>query len=190
MAKIKLQLAAGAIAGALALTGCQADTPGASDEPVNDRPVAAVRETAATGATLTQEQANRLAQNYLQVWQVSDVAQRDTLVRTLFTEDAVHYVSPGDISFAGRDKIEANITTVHDEQIQKAGLAFTVGGAERNRDTMKLDWKIATPAGATVLSGTDVFVLDENGRIRTLYMFHQPVRTQSPAHRRRIHVTP
>jgi hypothetical protein len=93
------------------------------------------------------------------------VAQRDTRVRTLFTEDAVHYVSPGDISFAGRDKIEANITAVHDEQIQKAGLAFTVGRAERNRGTMKLDWKIATPAGATVLSGADVFVLDETGRL-------------------------
>jgi hypothetical protein len=171
--KLRLHLAASVVVGVMAAAGCQSDAGGASIERGSERPAVTANATA-EGATLTQEQADSLAQTYLQVWQASDAGQRSTLVRKLFAEDAVHYVSPGDVSIEGRDKIEANITKVHEEQIQKAGLVFTVGKAERNRGAMKLDWKITKPSGATVLAGTDVFVLDENARIRRLYMFHQP----------------
>ena len=95
--KLTLHLAASVVVGVMAAAGCQSDAGGASIEQGSERPTVTANATA-EGATLTQEQADSLAQTYLQVWQASDAGQRWTLVRKLFAEDAVHYVSPGDVS--------------------------------------------------------------------------------------------
>jgi hypothetical protein len=115
--------------------------------------------------------ANEFADNYLEVWKVSDDGERSTLVKKLFTEDAVHHIAPADVSFTGRDEIEANIARVHKENIAALGLQFRVGTAVLNRNSVQLPWEIASPAGDTVKSGTDFFILDEEGRISALYMF-------------------
>ncbi|MDT7729679.1 MAG: hypothetical protein QOI21_6255 [Actinomycetota bacterium] len=115
--------------------------------------------------------ANEFAESYLEVWKVSDDGERSALMEKLFTEDAVHHISPADVSFAGRAEVEANIARVHKDNIAAFGLQFRVGTAVRNSNSIQLPWEIASPAGDTVKSGTDFFLLAEDGRISALYMF-------------------
>ena len=115
--------------------------------------------------------ANEFTDSYLQVWKVSDDGERSALMQKLFTEHAVHHIAPADVSFVGRDEIEANIARVHKENIAALGLQFRVGTAVLNANSVQLPWEIASPAGDTVKSGTDFFILDEDGYISALYMF-------------------
>lgn len=114
---------------------------------------------------------NEFADRYLAVWTVADDGERSALVAKLFTADAVHHISPGDASFVGRDQIDANIAQVH-KDISAAGLEFRVGEAVSNGNSILLPREILSPAGKAVKSGRDFFVLDEEGRISALYMFH------------------
>jgi hypothetical protein len=115
--------------------------------------------------------ANEFAQTYLSVWKTTDDGERSLLAKKLFAEDAVHHISPAGVSFTGREDVEANIARVHKEQIAAHGLQFRVRDAVLNGNAVQLPWEIASPAGDTVKSGTDFFVLDEDGRITALYMF-------------------
>jgi hypothetical protein len=115
--------------------------------------------------------AQEFAEGYLKVWQVSEDAERSVLMKDLFAEDAVHHISPAGVSFAGREAIEANIARVHKDTIAAHGLKFRVGTAVRNGNAIQLPTEILSPAGEPVKSGTDFFILDEDGRISALYMF-------------------
>ncbi|HEY3607363.1 MAG TPA: hypothetical protein VGL06_07675 [Pseudonocardiaceae bacterium] len=115
--------------------------------------------------------ATEFADRYLGVWTVDDDGERSALVAKLFTADAVHHISPGDASFVGRDQIDANIAQVH-KDISAAGLQFRVGKAVPNGNSFLLPREMLNPAGKAVKSGRDFFLLDDEGRISALYMFH------------------
>ena len=116
--------------------------------------------------------ANDLVESYFKLWGTTDDNERHAYATKLFTENAVHYAAPANEKFSGIDQIEANIARVNTENIQKAGLKFRAGGFVPNHNSVQVQWEVTDPGGAKVLgAGRDFLLLDEDGRIKALYMF-------------------
>lgn len=113
-----------------------------------------------------------LAAAYFELWMTTDDARRHELATQIFTKDAVHYAAPANIHFDGADAIEANITRVNTENIQKAGLSFREGETRVNHDALQVEWSVAAPNGQTVASGRDFLMLNDAGKVTKLYMFN------------------
>lgn len=113
-----------------------------------------------------------LVESYFELWRTTDDNERHAYASKLFTPGAVHYAAPANEKFTGVDEIEANIARVNTENIQKAGLKFRAGGFVVNHDSVQVNWEVTDPGGAKVLgAGRDFLLLDEDGRIKALYMF-------------------
>jgi len=112
-----------------------------------------------------------LADAYFELWGTTDDAHRHDLAGKVFAESAVQYVSPANVSLTGVDAIEANIARVNKENIQQAGMTFTEGEVTPNHNALQVRWSVVNPAGATVGTGRDFLVLDDEGRVTALYMF-------------------
>ncbi|MFJ4210488.1 hypothetical protein ACIPY2_18705 [Paenarthrobacter sp. NPDC089675] len=113
----------------------------------------------------------QLGNDYFDLWETTDDAERHALIEKVFVDSAVQYVAPANISLEGADAIEANITRVNTENIQKAGLQFQKGKIIPNHNSVQVEWTVAAPNGQTVASGRDFLLLGEDGRATALYMF-------------------
>ncbi|MEZ3159453.1 nuclear transport factor 2 family protein [Microbacterium sp. BWT-B31] len=113
-----------------------------------------------------------IAATYFELWSTTDDARRHELATQLFADDAVHHAAPADVHFEGVDAIEANITQVNTENIQKAGLSFQEGDIRTNHDSLQVEWSVSTPAGQTVATGRDFLLLNEDGKVAKLYMYN------------------
>lgn len=113
-----------------------------------------------------------IAANYFELWMTADDARRHELATQLFTSDAVHHAAPADVHFEGVDAIEANITRVNTENIQKAGLSFQEGDIRSNHDSLQVEWSVQAPNGQTVATGRDFLLINDEGKITKLYMFN------------------
>lgn len=115
--------------------------------------------------------ATDLIDAYFEMWKATDDDKRHALVQKIFTESAVHYAAPANVSFSGIGEIEANIARINKENIQKAGLQFSSGDAVPNHNSVQLEWAVANGSGKTVATGRDFLLLDDDGRVTALYMF-------------------
>lgn len=115
---------------------------------------------------------NAVAAAYFELWGTTDDARRHELATSLFAADAVHHAAPADAHFEGVDAIEANITRVNTENIQKAGLSFHEGEIRENHDAIQIEWSVSAPNGHTVGTGRDFLLINAEGKITTLYMFN------------------
>lgn len=114
--------------------------------------------------------ASKLTDELLEMWTTTDADKRHELVMNHFTESAVQYVAPANVTFEGSKKIEANVAKVNKENIQRAGLTFAYSKPVVNHNSVQLKWQVAKGA-KIVRKGTDFLVLDAAGRITRLYMF-------------------
>jgi hypothetical protein len=112
-----------------------------------------------------------LVDDYFALWKTTDDDERHALVQKIFTESAVHYAAPANVSFSGIDEIEANIARINKENIQQAGLQFHPGDSAPNHNSVQLQWTVADPSGKTLGTGRDFLLLDDDGRVKALYMF-------------------
>ena len=112
-----------------------------------------------------------LAEDYFELWGTTDDARRHELASKVFAASAVQYVSPANVSLSGVDAIEANIARVNKENIQQAGMSFAEGEVTPNHNALQVRWSVVNPAGATVGTGRDFLVLDDDGQVAALYMF-------------------
>jgi hypothetical protein len=115
--------------------------------------------------------ATDLVDTYFELWKTTDDDERHALVQKIFTESAVHYAAPANESFSGPKEIEANIAKVNEENIQKAGLQFRAGSIVPNHNSVQVQWQVIAPNGQAAGGGRDFLLLDDDGRIRALYMF-------------------
>jgi hypothetical protein len=113
-----------------------------------------------------------IAAAYFELWGTTDDARRHELATTLFAADAVHHAAPADVDFEGIEAIEANITRVNTDNIQKVGLSFHEGEIRPNHDSIQIEWSVSTPNGQTVGTGRDFLLINSKGKIATLYMFN------------------
>jgi hypothetical protein len=108
-----------------------------------------------------------LVARYLETWNETDPAARRKAIDELWTEDGV-YTDPIAVA-AGRDAIDATIEAV---QGQFGGLTFTLAGpVDAHHHIVRFTWHLGPAGEEPLVVGFDVAVLDEDGRIGSVYGF-------------------
>lgn len=116
---------------------------------------------------VTNEQAARIAAQYIAAWNEPAVARRRGLIAEVFTSDA-SYVDPM-MQGRGHDGLDAMIAGV---QQQFPGFRFHAHGTpDGHNNVVRFSWALGPAAGAAVAYGTDVAVLAEDGRISNVTGF-------------------
>ena len=107
------------------------------------------------------------AERYIAAWNQTDPAARRAAVEELFSADA-RYTDPL-ADAEGRDAIEATIAAV---QQQFPGFVFTLAGpADAHHDQLRFTWHLGPAGQEAPIVGSDVAVVDGDGRIRTVLGF-------------------
>lgn len=109
----------------------------------------------------------RIAENYITIWNETEPQARRSLISELFTEHASYTDPLGAVR--GWDGIDQFITGA---QAQFAGLGFSLaGGVDGHHDTARFTWHLGAPGADEPLAiGFDVISVD-NGRIGQVYGF-------------------
>jgi len=109
----------------------------------------------------------QLIERYLDAWNVTDEAQRRSVLADVCTADCQYTDPLADVrGVAGLDAVIAAA------QAQLPGFRFALAGpVDSHHEQARFTWH-AAPAGASepVVIGTDVFIL-ESGRIRSVLGF-------------------
>ncbi|MGW6023435.1 hypothetical protein [Streptomyces sp. NPDC055099] len=129
-----------------------------------------------------------LADRYITQWTLSDAAERRAVIERLWAEDGTHILHPpaeireiaAELGFdnttlvaQGYDAIEARVARSHERFVEKQGLIFrSRNDAVRLQDVVKFRWETVSAENDDVVGGgLEVLVLDDDGRIKTDYMF-------------------
>ncbi|WP_019056306.1 hypothetical protein [Streptomyces prunicolor] len=130
----------------------------------------------------------QLANRYMAQWNVPDATERRAAIERLWAEDGTHILHPpaeirdtaAELGFdhptleaQGYDAIETRVARSHERFVEKQGFAFRARpGAIRLHDVVRIGWEaVSTATGDVVGGGSDLLVLDDDGRIKTDYMF-------------------
>jgi hypothetical protein len=128
-----------------------------------------------------------LADRYVAVWNESSPEARRAAVRELWAEDGVHILQPPEDAVAiaarpgigltatfqarGHDELTARVASAHEEFVASGQMTFRRSGdVSRLHDMVRLSWE-AVSGGEVVGGGSDVLLLDADGRIRADYQF-------------------
>jgi hypothetical protein len=107
------------------------------------------------------DNANRIAQQYIDAWNERDSGARRAKVAHLFTLDA-SYLDPL-MRGSGHTGIDAMIAGA---QQHFPGHRFALAGTpDGHNDVVRFSWTLSGPDGAQVACGTDVAVVDGDGRL-------------------------
>ncbi|MEU0302222.1 hypothetical protein ABZ252_22560 [Streptomyces sp. NPDC006175] len=137
---------------------------------------------------MTEIDAEALADRYLAQWTEPDAAGRRAAIERLWAENGTHVLRPPaeireiaeELGFAhtalearGHDAIEFRVTRSYERFVEKKGFTF-----RRRTDAMRLHgvvrfgWETVVDAtGDVVGGGSEILVLDDDGRIEVDYMF-------------------
>jgi hypothetical protein len=118
---------------------------------------------------------------------VPDATERRAAIERLWAEDGTHILHPpaeirdtaAELGFdhptleaQGYDAIETRVARSYERFVEKQGFAFRARpGAIRLNSVVRIDWEAVSTAAGDVVGGSDLLVLDDNGRIKTDYMF-------------------
>lgn len=118
-----------------------------------------------------------LAERYVAVWNESDPVKRAEGVRELYAPD-IEYVMYRRDPFHGWDALLEQITFTYD-LYRPMGFAFQYAGdAVGHHHLVRFGWMMRVLAtGEVEMTGQNVVVLDEQGRIRADYQFHDRLPT-------------
>ncbi|MEU1184280.1 hypothetical protein ABZ464_43050 [Streptomyces sp. NPDC005820] len=138
--------------------------------------------------TTTEIDAQQLADRYIAQWNLADAAERRAAIEALWAEDGTHVLQPpveirekaAELGFdhttleaKGYDAIETRVARSHERFVEKQGFVFrSRTDAVRLDEVVKFGWEaVSGETGEVLGGGLDVLVLDDDGRIRTDYMF-------------------
>jgi hypothetical protein len=108
-----------------------------------------------------------LVGRYLRTWNETDTAVRRAAIDELWAEDGT-YVDPIGVA-EGRDAIDA---TIAGAQGQFAGLTFSLAGpVDAHHDIARFTWHLGPAGGEAIAVGFDVAVLNDDGRIASVFGF-------------------
>ncbi|GAA5177702.1 hypothetical protein GCM10023322_03050 [Rugosimonospora acidiphila] len=112
----------------------------------------------------------RFAERYVALWNEPDPGARCLAIAEVFAErarycNALH-------RYDGLDEITDAIQASHERWIGQGYVFRARDGAATHHDALRLRWDMLPAAGGEVASiGTDLIVLDEDGRIARDYQF-------------------
>ena len=114
---------------------------------------------------------------YVGMWHERDPRRRRDIVRELWAEDAENITSRH--VARGSAEITERVARAHEEWVASKGFVFRpVGDADTHNNLVKLFWEMLPRDGGRVEAcGLDIFVLNDHGRIQSLYQFGEPLRT-------------
>jgi hypothetical protein len=131
--------------------------------------------------------AKDLVERYVAMWNEPDAEVRHKAIRELWAHDATHAVEAPeearaiarDVGFRtatldarGYDELDYRVTSAHESFVAPGTYVFrSQGNAARLGNIVKFNWEMVTNDGDVAASGLDVFVVDDDGRIRADYQF-------------------
>jgi len=133
-------------------------------------------------------EAERLADRYLALWNEADPERRRRMIAELWTEDGSQILQPplemreiaasaglgmaATLEARGHAELEARATTSFEHWVGSEGLSFRGrDDVERLGDVVKFHWEAVTDDGETAAVGLNVLVVAADGRIERDYTF-------------------
>jgi len=112
---------------------------------------------------------------YMAMWHEPDAARRRALVQGLWAEGAENLTR--NFTAHGMEAIVARVAKAHEEWVARQGFIFRPAGpTDGHNHLIRFTWEMVPRAGGPAQArGLDVFVLDGDGRIRSLYQFAEPL---------------
>jgi hypothetical protein len=114
-------------------------------------------------------ESNELADRYLTMWNEPDPMIRSRQIIALWADDGV-LISDTSVS-KGRAAIEARATGIHKAHAAEGLRFLSAGSTQAHHGLIKFSWKLAGRDNVVTAAWTDLFVLDESGRIQFDYQF-------------------
>lgn len=117
------------------------------------------------------DDAQRLADRYVAVWNETDPERRRRAIVELWTPDGRHYV--GTREAHGYAALEARITGSHEKNVRDGRHRFRARlDARALRDAVTFHWEMLPADGERVVAtGLEFLILDREGRILVDYQF-------------------
>ena len=129
-----------------------------------------------------------LARRYVAAWNEPDAGRRRKAIHDLWTEDGAQIIQPpqeiraaatalgfmsATLQARGHDALEVRVTRAFEEFVAPGEFAFRArDNAERLDNVVKFNWEMVPTRGGPVAGvGLEIFILDEDGRIKTDYQF-------------------
>ena len=104
---------------------------------------------------------------YIAIWNETDADRRRALIAKTWSDDA-HYADPV-FAVVGPDGIDAMVGGFRQ---QFPGLTFVhTGEIEHHHDRLRFTWDLLDASGQRQAAGTDVAVVNEEGRLRDVAGF-------------------
>ena len=111
------------------------------------------------------------ADRYLAAWNETDPEARRAAVADVFSDD-VRYTDPL-VDVRGAEALAATIGAV---QAQFPGFVFRLAGpADAHHDQVRFTWELGPEGAQAPIVGSDVALLDADGRISAVLGFHDRV---------------
>jgi SnoaL-like domain len=119
---------------------------------------------------LVMNEAEKLAERYVAVWNEADPQRRRETIAALWAPEGAHYVGTREVQ--GYDALEQRVTGSHEKNVRDGGHRFKVSAVHALQDAVMVDWNMVPSAGdAVVAAGRDVFIVDADHRILIDYQF-------------------
>lgn len=113
---------------------------------------------------------NAFARRYVELWNGGDDDERRRSIRELFADDASH-VAPR-IAVRGYEELEARVTRSQQRWIVEEGCRFVLrGDAGGHHNVVRFTWEMRGARGNVESVGTEILVLDADGKITAVYQF-------------------
>ena len=111
--------------------------------------------------------AAKIAERYIDVWNETDAQNRKRLIASAWTEDAL-YVDPL-MKGQGHGEIDALIGAVHE---RFPGHRFVLkGDADGHGDRVRFTWTLGAADAAPIAQGTDFGIVAADGRLKSVSGF-------------------
>jgi len=120
---------------------------------------------------MDKHQVDQFIARYIGMWHEPDQKRRHEIVLGLWAEDADNYTRR--FTAHGMQEILARVDRAHQEWVASKGFVFRpAGNTDEHNNVIKFFWEmLPRSGGALEARGLDIFVLNREGRIRSLYQF-------------------
>jgi hypothetical protein len=122
---------------------------------------------------LNQTQLDDFIARYIGMWDESDAERRHDIVHDLWSVDAENITRR--FTARGMAEIIARVDRAHQEWVASKGFMFRpAGNNDTHNNLVKFFWEMLPRGGGPIEArGLDIFVLNDDGRIKSLYQFSE-----------------